>query len=108
LPQVREKLGFELNCPASRGYLASTSLNRRNWPRWGHTLAVPWGDCQPDLAWKPLHSGQALFGDSACPHVTHKMSAGRKEPTHFQQLVKNIIFLSINLEADSESLGGGD
>ena len=31
-----------------------------------------------------------------------------KKPTRSQQLVKNTIFLSINLEADSELLGGRD
>lgn len=42
------------------------------------------------------------------PTSPTKCLQASKEPTHFQQFVKNIIFLSINLEADSKSLGSGD
>ena len=56
----------------------------------------------------PLTLVRPLLGILLVPTSPTKCLQAAKEPTHFQQLVKNIIFLSINLEADSESLGGGD
>lgn len=55
----------------------------------------------------PVRSLPAL-GILLVPMSPTKCLQASKEPIHFQQLVKNIIFLSINLEADSKSLGSGD
>ena len=56
----------------------------------------------------PFSQVRPPVGILPVPTSPIKCLQAAKEPTHFQQLVKNIIFLSINLEADSESLVGGD
>ena len=99
--QVGDELGFEL-----REYLPSISLCRSDGPRQGQALAVTrettsqLRPCRPLMPAPPPRVGALL--------VPTKCLQAAKEPTHSQRLVKNIIFLSINLEADSELLGCGD
>lgn len=98
--QVRELLGFEL-----REYLLAAPCTRETGPGKARPMRP---SASPGLA-APLHQPLCpILGFCLFPTSPTKCPQAAKEPKRSQQLVKNIIFLSFNLEADSELLGCGD